>query len=462
MPTEPEEPPPIRDVFRRPRRLLQTCMILALAFLAAQAAQAWDKGKLSDYHDRRARLMRKTADGVVVLFGYSDDQTPVSTTTFRQNEMFYYLTGWNEPDGILLLVPKAPKGPGRGEIAKEILFVPRPNPGDEKWTGPRLGPDAPNASARTGFPTVKDTSLFPSELQEALRIFPKIYTELTPQPEAGEDDFIQGMAAKLHQQAPYATFMDIRTQVSRMRMVKSPAEIALIRKAVEASVDAHLAAMKAVHPGVWEYEIAALMNYEYGRRGCEWPAYPPTVGSGFFSTVIHYDQDENQMKSGDVVVIDAAGSYSGYASDITRTLPVNGHFTVRQREIYEVVLGAQNAVLAATRPGMMLSGSGPNSLQSIAYNYINTHGKDLHGGTLGQYFIHGVGHYVGLNVHDAADYDLPLQPNMVITDEPGIYIPEEKLGVRIEDDILIAPNGAALLSRRLPRTSEEIERLMAH
>lgn len=445
--------------------LLQISRGLLLVLLVASATRAWDKGKLSDYHDRRARLVRETGDGVVVLFGYSEDEIAISTTSFRQNEMFYYLTGWNEPDGILLLIPKTPAAPGRGasgEISKEIFFIPSHDYREEKWTGPKLGPDDADAPARTGFPSVKSISLFPAELQEALKSFPKIYTELTPQPESGEDNFIKEMVAKLRQLAPLATFADIRQPVTRMRMVKSTGELALIHKAVEASVDAHLAAMKAVRPGVWEYEIAALMNYEYERRGCEWPSYPPIVGSGFFSTVLHYDQDENQMKDGDVVVMDVAGSYSGYASDITRTLPVNGHFTARQREIYEIVLGAQNAVLAAAKPGMSLSRGGPNSLQTIAYNYINTHGKDMHGNSLGPYFIHGVGHHIGLNVHDPAAYDMALQPNMVITDEPGIYIPEEKIGVRIEDDILITRDGAELLSRRLPRTVDEIEKLMAH
>ena len=445
--------------------LRQICAGLVLVILVTPAGQAWDKGKLSDYHDRRARLMRETGDGVVVLFGYSEDEIAISTTSFRQNEMFYYLTGWNEPDGILLLVPKPPVGPGRGasgEIGKEICFIPSHDYREEKWTGPKLGPDDTDAPARTGFPAVKSTSLFPAELQDALKSFPKIYTELTPQPESGEDNFIRDMLGKLHQLAPLATFADIRQPVTRMRMVKSAGEIALIRKAVEASVDAHLAAMKAVRPGVWEYEIAALMNYEYERRGCEWPSYPPIVGSGFFSTVLHYDQDENQMKDGDVVVMDVAGSFGGYASDITRTLPVNGHFTARQREIYEIVLGAQNAVLAAAKPGMSLGRGGPNSLQSIAYNYINTHGKDLHGNSLGQYFIHGVGHHIGLNVHDPAAYDVALQANMVITDEPGIYIPEERIGVRIEDDVLITQDGAELLSRRLPRTVDEIEKMVAH
>jgi Xaa-Pro aminopeptidase len=454
----------VKRIKPRAYLFLQICGAIVAVLLASASARSWDKGSLSDYHDRRARLIRETGDGVVVLFGYSEDEIAVSTTSFRQNEMFNYLTGWNEPDGILLLVPKAPKTAGSnasGEIDKEIFFIPSHDYRQEKWTGPRLGPDDADAAARTGFPTVRSTSLFTAELQEALKAFPKIYTELTPQPESGEDHFEQEMVSKLRQLAPLAALADVRPLLTHMRMVKSPAELALIRKAVEASVDAHLAAMKAVRPGVWEYEIAALMKYEFERRGCEWPSYPPIVGSGFYSTVLHYDQDDHQMKDGDVVVMDVAGSYSGYASDITRTLPVNGHFTARQHEIYEIVLGAQNAVLAAAKPGMTLGRGGSNSLQSVAFNYINTHGKDLHGKPLGQYFNHGIGHNIGLNVHDPAVYDAPLQPNMVITDEPGIYIPEEKIGVRIEDDLLITETGTELLSRRLPRTVDEIEKLMS-
>jgi Xaa-Pro aminopeptidase len=360
----------------------------------------------------------------------------------------------------MLLVPKAPKADAAFELDKEILFIPARNLFEEKWNGPKLGPDDPDASARTGFPAVKATSFFQSNLLEVLKAFPKIYTELTPQPESGEDYFQAEAVSKLRGIAPLATLADVRPHVERQRAVKSPGEIALLRKAVDASVEAHLAALKTVRPGLWEYEVAARMEYEFRRRGCEWPAYPPIVGSGFFSTVLHYDADDQQMKDGDVVVMDVAGSYSGYAADITRTLPVNGHFTARQREIYEIVLGAQNAAIAAAKPGMYI-GRGKNSLHEIAFNYINTHGKDLHGSSLGQYFIHGLGHSIGLNVHDPMNYTMPLQPDMVVTMEPGIYISEERIGVRIEDDILITRDGNELLSRRLPRAVEYIEKLMA-
>jgi Xaa-Pro aminopeptidase len=448
---------------RRMIRWRSLYLPLALAVVAVLPAAAWDRGNLADYHERRARLVRDTGgDGVIVMFGYRAADLAASSTPFRQNENFYYLAGWIEPDAMLLLIPKPALGASQTtEIDKEILFIPPRDYRQEKWTGPRLDPQDPEASARTGFPVVKSTSLFQAELTEALKTFPKIYTELTAQPESGEDDFQAKMVANLRRLAPLAALGDVRPLLTRLRMVKSAGEIALIRKATEASIEAHLAAMKAVRPGAWEYEIAALMKYEFERRGCEWPAYPPIVGSGFFSTVLHYDQDWNQMKDGDVVVMDVAGAYSGYASDITRTLPVNGHFTPRQREIYEIVLGAQNAALAAAKPGVFVGRGGKAGLHQLAYDYINTHGKDLHGQPLGQYFIHGLSHPVGLNVHDPGDLNAPLEPGMVVTLEPGIYIPEEKIGIRIEDMILINKDGAELLTRRLPRTVEEIEKLMA-
>jgi Xaa-Pro aminopeptidase len=438
--------------------------LLLLALLlppSALPALAWEREPLSVFHERRMRLARETGgDGVIVLFGYRDADMAASVTTFHQNENFYYLSGWNEPEAMMLLVPKALKPGATFGLEKEILFIPPHDFREERWTGPKLGPDDAEASARSGFPTVKATNLFQSELLEALKAFPKIYTELTPQPESGEDYFQAEVVSKLRKMAPLAILADVRLHVERQRAVKSAGELALLRKAVDASIEGQLAAMKTVRPGVWEYETAARMEYEFRRRGCEWPAYPPIVGSGFFSTVLHYDADDQQMKDGDVVVMDVAGSYSGYASDITRTLPVNGRFSPRQREIYEIVLGAQNAAMAAAGPGMNLR-HGKDSLQDLAYAYINTHGKDLHGKSLGQYFIHGLGHSIGLNVHDPMDYNLPLEPGMVVTMEPGIYIPEEKIGVRIEDDILITKDGYELLTSRLPRTVEEIEQLMA-
>jgi len=448
---------------------MKRAMIRAILFFticltwAGLPAAAWERETLSAFHERRVRLVRETGgDGIVVLFGYREGDIGVATTPFRQNENFYYLTGWNEPDAMLLLVPKAGKSAsGEVELEKEILFIPPHDSAQEKWTGPKLGPDDADARARAGFPTVRSNTLFKSELDEALKGFSKIYTEVTPQPESGEECFIQDMQGRIKKLAPLASLNDFRNILARMRMIKTPGEVALIRKATDASVEAHLAALKATKPGAWEYEVAARMMYEFQRLGCEWPAYPPIVGSGFYSTVLHYGQNSKQMAEGEVVVMDVAGAYGGYSSDITRTLPASGKFTPRQKEIYEIVLSAADASIAAAKPGVYLGRRGEKGLHEIAYDYINSHGKDLKGQRLGQYFIHGLSHHVGLNVHDPADYSQPLQPGMIVTIEPGIYIPEENLGVRIEDIVLITEDGCEVLSRKAPRTVEDVERAMA-
>ncbi len=447
-----------------PRRALQAWLVvLALAGVFPAWAHAWEREPHTAFQERRTRLLLETGgDGVIVLFGYREQDIGVATTPFRQNENFYYLTGWNEPDAMLLVVPKGNRaGSIAAEIEKEILFIPPRDARQEKWLGPKLAPEDADAKERTGFPTVLSNTLFKGELDEALKGFNKIYTAMTPQPESGEERFIQEMQARIRKLAPLATLADFRSHLTRMRMVKSPGEISLLRKATDASVEAHLAAIEATKPGVWEYEVAARMMFEFQRRGCEWPGYPPIVGSGFYSTVLHYGQNSKQMAEGEVVVMDVAGAYGGYSSDITRTLPVGGKFTPRQREIYEIVLGAADAAIAAARPGVTLGRGDKKGLHQIALDYINSHGKDMKGQSLGRYFIHGLSHSLGLNVHDPFDYNLPLQPGMVVTIEPGIYIPEEKIGVRIEDVVLITEDGCEVLSRRLPRTVQDVEGAMA-
>jgi Xaa-Pro aminopeptidase len=181
------------------------------------------------------------------------------------------------------------------------------------------------------------------------------------------------------------------------------------------------------------------------KEGCARPSYPPIVGSGANSTVLHYEEDSGTMQAGDVVVIDAAAECSMYASDITRTLPISGKFTPRQKEIYDIVRGAQQAAIAAFVAGTSRINDPKHkyadSLDTIAFNYMNAHGKDLHGEPLGKYFIHGIGHSVGIDVHDPCDYAKPIEKGMVFTIEPGIYIPEEKIGVRIEDTFYVTPEG---------------------
>ena len=212
-------------------------------------------------------------------------------------------------------------------------------------------------------------------------------------------------------------------------------------------------------PGLYEYQIAAEMTDTYFEHGCERSAYAPIVGSGPNSTVLHYMANRRRMDAGEVVVMDVGAECSDYASDVTRTVPANGKFSARQREIYEIVLGAQKAAIAAVKPGMKMRGDA--SLQQIAFDYINTHGKDLHGEPLGKYFTHGLSHHVGLDVHDPNDPAATLKAGMVITIEPGIYIPEENIGVRIEDTVLVTEDGVKNLSAALPREVNEIEKLVS-
>jgi len=293
------------------------------------------------------------------------------------------------------------------------------------------------------------------------RSYSDFYTILPYQKELGGYPHEKEAVDWLQLVAPQTRLKDVREQVAAMREIKSPGEIAFLRQAIELSLDAHLAAMRMMRPGLYEYQIGAKMVEVHAMGGSEAEGYAPIVGAGPNSTALHYDRLSRKIEDGDIVVLDVGAQFSGYSADITRTIPANGKFTARQLEIYNIVLGAQNAALAALKPGMDYCQKGSKSVHKISYDYINSHGKDRNGKSLGQYYIHGLGHHIGLNVHDPGEFCKPLEPGMVVTVEPGIYIPEENLGVRIEDDVLITETGYKLLSERLPRDAREIERIMA-
>lgn len=440
------------------RKLALSTFIL---IFACSRGDALDRQPNADYHARREALAKK-AGGVVVLFAPLEGREAVYS--FRQDDNFYYLSGMTEP-GMALLIASAveakPDSPARAYT--ETLFLPPHNLRLEKFTGPKLGAENPEASKITGFDHVDEMGKLPDEVSKVLAVGgrPVIYTDVASPGE--ETSASTEPLTFLERTNALLFFQDVKPMLASLRTTKDPGEAALIRKAVDASVAAHLAAMNAVKPNVPEFEVAALLQYEWGKRGCERPSYSPIVGSGHNSTVLHYSENSNTMKVGDVVVIDAAGEYSMYAADITRTLPVNGHFTARQKEIYDIVLGAQEAAMAAFQSGKsMLFGDSEASLNKVAKDYIKAHGKDLHGQPLDQYFIHGLGHYIGLNVHDAGDYKVPLGPGVAFTIEPGIYIPEENLGVRIEDDYYVDAEGKLIkLSAALPSRSADVEKAMA-
>lgn len=440
---------------------------LALSFMArpARAQERREREPNSVYAERRAKLASQI-DAPVVLWGFTGREEISQDYVFAQEENFYYLTGHNEEGAGLIVLPSAQNEHGTAGASwngpREILFLPAKNPGKEKWNGVRMSPSDPGIEARTGFTNVKPFPEMRATMENLAKLYPTFYTILPFDKELGGYPHEKAVVDWFQLAAPKAVLKDVRAQIAAMRPIKSAGEIAFLKQAIDLSLDAQFEAMKMMRPGLFEYQVAAKMVEVHAAGGSEREGYAPIVGAGPNSTALHYDKLSRKIEDGDIVVLDVGAQYSGYSADITRTIPANGKFTARQREIYEIVLGAQNAALAAVKPGVHFSCRGKkDGLMNIAYDYINSHGKDREGKPLGQYFIHGLGHNIGLNVHDPGEYCSPLQPGMVVTVEPGIYIPEENLGVRIEDDVLITDSGYKLLSERLPRNPDEIETIMA-
>jgi Xaa-Pro aminopeptidase len=443
--------------FLSSRRWGSLLVAAAALLILATAASARFRQPNAEYQARRAKF-RSTLDAPFVLYGYTGHEDASEVALFFQEPYFYYLTGQDEPGAALVVIPDGAGKPVNG--AHEILYLPPRDHDQEQWEGPKLGPDDPNIAETTGFETVRSTKDLPGDLQKLAKSFPSLYTVMPPANEDGYPHFTKSVEA-IREAVPRENLKDATNALDTLRLIKSSGELALMQKAIDLSVDAHFDAMKMMRPGLFEYQIAARMKEVHEWGGCEREAYAPIVGTGFDSTILHYSALDNEIKDGDVVVIDVGGEYGGYAADITRTLPANGKFTPRQLEIYNVVLGAQQAVIDAIKPGVTMY-EGQHNLQQIAEDYINhSAARDKEGRTLGRYFIHGISHYIGLDVHDPGDRTLPLQPGMVISAEPGIYIPEENIGIRIEDDVLITPDGHQVLTERLPRAAAEIEQLMA-
>jgi len=443
---------------KRDQRMRWIGVVIAAALLlSAGVATARFRQANEEYAARRAKLAAQV-DGPVVVFGYTGHEDLSEFALFFQEKNFYYLTGDDEPGGAVLLIPDPPAGK-KIEGAHEILYLPARDYAQEKWEGPKMGPDDPGIREKTGFADVQAFANLRAKLEELAKTYSNFYTLLPGQQEEGYPH-LKNWSEWLKHTVPSANVFDITPAISAMRQVKSAGELALMRKAIDASIDAQLDAMKRMRPGLFEYQVAARMKEIHEFEGCSREAYAPIVGTGFFSTVLHYSALDQQIKDGDIVVLDVAGEYGDYAADITRTLPANGKYSARQREIYEIVLGAQNAAMSAVKPGATIHG-GAVDLNVIAREYINTHGKDLHGEPLGKYYIHGLSHHLGLDVHDPGSTTRPLEAGMVFTIEPGIYIPEENLGVRIEDDVLVTKDGIEVLTKRLPRNPDEVEKVMA-
>ena len=395
----------------------------------------------AEYAARR-QAVRRDLKTVLVAFGRSSDEQEQLRSGFLQESYFYYLTGWTEPDAAILLTKD-----------EEEMFLPPRNERYERYYGHKTSPTDSDAEAVTGFRKLLPVSEFEREMFRLLGANQSIDV-IGPEPRSQE--IKQLLAFR-----PGVTIEDAAKRIDALREIKSPSEVEMLRRSADVSVAAQSHAFRLAKAGKFEYQIAADMEKSWQDEGCEGPAYTPIVASGPNAIVLHYAANRRRLQSGDVVVIDAAAECSYYAADITRTVPVGGHFSARQREIYDVVLGAQQAAIAAVKPGMVIGRKETKgSLMQIAYDYIDSHGKDARGQPLGNYVLHGLSHHIGIDVHDPGDIMQPLKPGMVISIEPGVYIRDENIGVRIEDMVLVTADGHRILTDALPKEAAEVERLV--
>ncbi|WP_256077899.1 Xaa-Pro aminopeptidase [Massilia sp. YIM B04103] len=440
---------------------------------------------MTNFAERRARLMAQMEAGSVAVLLTAPEvaRNGDSDYPYRHDSHFYYLSGFTEPEAALVLVA------ARGETAaRAILFCREKDVEREIWDGLRYGPEA--ARAAFGFDAAFPIGALDEELPKLLANSPALYYAL------GRSDSLDGRvrrwleAVRRHSRsgvaAPSAA-RDLAPLVDEMRLLKDAAEQATMLRAATIAGQAHERAMRLTRPGMFEYEIEAELLYEFRRNGAQFPAYTPIVASGENACILHYNSNARQTADGELVLIDAGCELDGYASDITRTFPVNGRFSAAQRELYELVLAAQAAALNAVRPGTPYRAIHDAALQILAQGMLDTGLLDrakvgsaqdvIATNTHSRFYMHGTGHWLGMDVHDVGLYrDLgqadkpsrPLLPGMALTVEPGIYVrpgpdvPERfwNIGIRIEDDVIVSDSGYTLLSGAAPKAVAEIEALM--
>jgi Xaa-Pro aminopeptidase len=395
---------------------------------------------LSEYRARRERVLKLLEGAAAVVF--AGEGEPPLLGKWRANQHFVYLTGLeNEPGAAVLFDPT-----NENRKRRIVLFLRPLDPELERWDGYREQ-ISQKLKDQTGFETIMRSSVVPAALTAAARRAKRVAClhpfAVYPAP-AGPD-----LAAfrEISQRVAGLAIEDQTQLLPRMRSVKSKAELALMRKAADATAAGYDRLFSLIKPGLTETDLDRALEEAYRAHGASGVAYNSIVGSGLNSTVLHYMENSQPLQAGDLIVIDSAARFGGYAADVTRTLPVSGKFTADQREVYETVLRAERAAIKALRPG-------------VTYTQVDTAAREvIEKAGFGDAFIHGVGHPLGLEVHDAWP-DGPLKEGMVLTIEPGIYLPQQRLGVRIEDDLLVTRKGARSLTDRIPKRVKDIEAAM--
>lgn len=428
-----------------------------------------------EFAARRARVLTAIGPGLLIV-----PAAPVHLRNndveheYRQDSDLYYLSGFDEQESVLVLS-------GASEQAFTLFVRPR-DPEREVWDGARAGVEG--AVQRFGADVAFPVAELAAKLPELMRNVTRLYYALGR--DRGFDQLVLDAVAQARRRARTGgtwpiEIVDPTVVLHELRLLKSDAEIALMQRAAEITREGHVAAMASCRPGMYEYEIEALLRRIFRERGAERQAYSPIVGSGPNATVLHHRRNDRRMCEGELLLIDAGCEYEYYAADVTRTFPVSGTFSASQRSIYEIVLAAQLASIDATRPGATLDEIHQASVRCITSGLVEL---GIIEGPVDQaiqeqrykpYYMHKTSHYLGMDVHDVGPYFVgdkprPLSPGVVITIEPGIYIAESAtkvapqfrgIGIRIEDDVLVTDSGHRVLTAGIPKTVEEVERACA-
>ncbi|RMD68272.1 MAG: Xaa-Pro aminopeptidase [Gammaproteobacteria bacterium] len=425
-----------------------------------------------EFARRRQRLMEQMEGGIAILPGGVEVVRNRDVAyPFRQDSDFYYLSGFPEPEAVMVLIP---------ERKAFILFCRERDPEMETWHGRRAGTEGARTlyQADEAYPIAQIDEVLPALLENQSHI----YYSLGHRPEF--DERLMGWLNRVRGRvragvrAPH-TFVSLDPLIHGMRLIKSSQEIKAMKKAAAISIDAHCQAMKACQPGMYEYQIEALMLQRFTHQGSRSPAYPSIVAGGENACILHYTENSALLKEGDLLLIDAGAEYDMYASDITRTFPVNGRYTPAQRQIYDIVLAAQKAAIDQVRPGNTWNDPHRAAVEVLTEGLLSL---GLLEGRLSEliekeayrrFYMHRTGHWLGMDVHDVGDYKedggwKTLEPGMVMTVEPGLYFPKAadiprrfwNIGVRIEDDVLVTREGHEILTEALPKEAEAVEALM--
>ena len=431
--------------------------------------------ELTEYAARRQRLIRAMGPTGVAIIPSAREviRNRDAHYRFRQDSDFLYLSGFNEPDSLLVLVPNRKEG-------EFLMFVRPRDAAREIWDGRRAGPEG--AVSRYGADQAFVIDEFDKQLQDLLAGRERVFYTFGEHPEW--DPKIAACVREIREvsrrgAAAPTDFVALETTLHEQRLIKTEAELELIRHACAVTAGAHVRAMRATRPGGWEWAVAAEIHHEFERHGMEC-GYGSIVGGGDNACILHYKENESPLNDGDLLLIDAGGEYRGYTADITRTFPINGTYSGAQKAVYEVVLAAQRAAIAELTAGN--ASSRPHEVATraltegmVALGLLSGDVDSLIAdGKQRQFYMHGTGHWLGLDVHDVGRYKIdgvarPFQPGMVMTVEPGLYIAPgtpgidprfHGIGIRIEDDVLVTASGPEVLTHGVPKTVAEVEAVM--